>query len=191
VLCSTGVLSHHAILFLLEIDAQIFNMDAYFMSSIERRNLSFQAFDEVLADIDRIQVAGYTQAGKWNLSQICSHLNDWMTFPLDGFPKQILPIRVMLFLMKITIGKSQFRTILRRSQMKSGMPTMPETVHPPSGDDATAIEKFRQTVVRMRDYRGEVHPSPLFGTMDLDSAKRLQLIHCAHHLSFLVPQSEP
>ncbi len=159
------------------------------MSSLQRRDLHFHSFDEVLAELEKLQTTGYTQTGKWSLGQICSHLNDWMTFPLDGFPSQILPIRVMLYLMKITMGKSQFRKILASGSMKNGMPTMPETVHPPSPEDATAMDQFRGTLARMRDYRGEVFPSPLFGEMDLDSAKRLQLIHCAHHLSFLVPKA--
>ncbi len=158
------------------------------MSEPQRRDLAFHSFDEVLADLDQLESSGYYQLGKWNLVQLCLHLNDWMRFPMDGFPKQILPIRVLLYLMKLMFGKSQFHKILQSGSMKAGMPTMPETVHPANSADRKAIVDFRQTVCRMRDHRGAIHPSPLFGEMDLDAAQRLQLIHCAHHLSFLVPK---
>ena len=158
------------------------------MNQPQRRSLAFHSFDEVLADLDQLESRGYDQLGKWNLGQVCRHLNDWMRFPMDGFPKQILPIRVMLYLMKIMFGKSQFQKILHSGSMKAGMPTMPETVHPTTPSDGEAVANFRQTVCRMRDYRGAIHPSPLFGDMDLASAQRLQLIHCSHHLSFLIPK---
>lgn len=158
------------------------------MSTLQRRALKFGSFDEILAEVERLQKDGYQQLGKWNLSQTCRHLNDWMTFPLDGFPKPPLPIQWMLTLMKVTIGKRKFKQILASGSMAPGSPTMPQTVYQPDVDEVTAIDQFRKTIMRMRDHKGPVFPSPLFGAMDLESAHRLQFIHCAHHLGLLVPR---
>lgn len=158
------------------------------MSAPQRRKLQFDSFDAMISDVELLQRSGYRQLGKWNLSQVCRHLNDWMTFPMDGFPKPPLPIQWLLALMRVTVGKRTFKKILTSGSMSTGSPTMPQTVYTHDVDDASAIEQFTRTVRRMRDHRGPVHSSPLFGAMDLESAHKLQLIHCAHHLSFLVPR---
>jgi hypothetical protein len=71
---------------------------------------------------------------------------------------------------------------------KPGGRTMPETVPAAGGDPAAAVAKLRESVARFKAYAGEIHPSPLFGAMTKEEATRLQLVHCAHHLSFLVPR---
>ena len=40
------------------------------------------------------------------------------------------------------------------------------------------------------DHTGPLHPSPMFGSLDREQLYRLQLIHCAHHLGFLLPRAE-
>lgn len=65
---------------------------------------------------------------------------------------------------------------------------MPQTVHGASEDEAAAINRLKVVALRFKAYTGGVHPSPLFGKMSLEEAKKLQLVHCAHHLSFLIPK---
>jgi hypothetical protein len=154
----------------------------------ERRKLSFATLDEVVLDAENLQAKGYEKVGNWDLAQVCLHLADWMRFPIDGFPKPPLPIRFMLWGLRNTIGKKMFRKYLSEG-MPSGKPTMPQTVHQAEPDSATAIGKLREAAERFKAYAGEIHPSPLFGAMNKEEATRLQLVHCAHHLSFLVPKS--
>jgi len=154
----------------------------------ERRKLTFATLDEVVADAENLQAKGYEKAGNWDLSQVCLHLVDWMSFPMDGFPKPPLPIRFMLWSLRNTIGKSMFRKYLIEG-MPTGKPTMPQTIKEPSGDPTVAILKLKETVERFKAHTGVIHPSPLFGAMNKDDATRLQLVHCALHLSFLVPKS--
>jgi hypothetical protein len=70
----------------------------------------------------------------------------------------------------------------------AGGRTMPETVPPPGGDPAAAVARLRESAERLKAHAGPIVPSPLFGAMTKDEAVRLQLAHCSHHLSFLVPR---
>lgn len=51
----------------------------------QRRELKFLDFDNVIRDVEQLQARGYSRAGNWNLAQVCGHLADWMSYPLDGF----------------------------------------------------------------------------------------------------------
>ena len=153
-----------------------------------RRELRFDSLDDVVRDAEHLLAVGYDRAGNWDLAQCCTHLAEWMRFPIDGFPKPPLPIRALLWVARHTVGKAKFREYVGGGRMPTGKPTMPQTVAAPGGDAAAAVVKLRQAVERFKAHAGDVHPSPLFGAMNKDEATRLQLVHCAHHLSFLVPR---
>jgi hypothetical protein len=144
--------------------------------------------DEVVADAERLSANGYVAVGKWNLGQVCNHLADWMTYPVAGFPKAPAPIALMLWLMKKTVGRKTLRQMLESKSMPAGKPTMPATVHPASEDAAPALARLREAAKRFADHTGEYRPSPIFGTLTRDEALGLQLVHCAHHLGFLLPK---
>lgn len=153
-----------------------------------RRELHFESLGDVLRDVEALQAGGCESLGRWDLAQTCQHLADWMQFPLDGFPRQPAPIRGLLWLLRHTIGSRQFQRILTTGRIPAGGPTMPETIHASGGEDAAAVEQLRHAISRFEAHSGPLHPSPLFGPMDHDQARRLQLIHGAHHLSFLRPR---
>ncbi len=155
-----------------------------------RRTLTFSTLDDVSRDAENLLASGYDKAGNWDLPQVCAHLSDWMRFPVDGFPKALLPIRMMMSMVRVTMGKAMLGKVLAQG-FKPGRPTMPETVHTAGGNAAAAVEKLKETVERFKAHEGPIHPSPLFGAMTKDEAMRLQLAHCAHHLSFLVPRTPP
>jgi hypothetical protein len=117
---------------------------------------------------------------------VCFHLNEWLRFPMDGFPKMPWFIGGIFWALRHTIGRKKLRQYLLEG-MPAGKPTMPQTVGQP-GEAAEAIQKLKETVARFKAFPGPVHPSPLFGAMSKDEATRLQLLHCAHHLSFLSPK---
>ena len=152
-----------------------------------RRKLTFSTLDDVSRDAEMLLEKGYDKAGNWDLSQVCGHITDWMTFPITGFPKPPLPIRIMLGLVRNTLGKGMFRKYLANG-MPAGKPTMPQSVHPP-GDEKAAVAKLVAAVEQFKAYTGPIHPSPLFGAMTKAEAVQLQMVHCAHHLSFLVPRT--
>ncbi len=155
--------------------------------SAQRRSLTFDNLDQVKQEIDRLLAGGYTKTGNWNLSQVCGHLHDWMRFAMDGYPQAPAPIRLMLWLMKVTTGRRQFESVLKNG-FKDRLPTMPQTV--PDADrasDAESVKQLTDTINRFQTHSGPIVASPLFGPVTRDEALKLQLAHCAHHLSFLNP----
>jgi hypothetical protein len=80
--------------------------------------------------------------------------------------------------------------ILKRRGMPAKAP-MPKLLRhdsptPPSIDEAMAA--LEGAIVRARALPGTTIAHPAMGTIPLDDWHRLQLIHAAHHLSFLVPR---
>jgi hypothetical protein len=138
-------------------------------------------------DAEALAAGGYERAGNWGLAQVCGHLAAWLRYPVDGFPRASLPIRIALWVVRNTAGRRMLRRILAQRSMAGGQPTLPESVPPVGGEEAVAVEQLRQAVARFQGHPGPFHPSLLFGALDRATWAQLQLIHCAHHLSFLVP----
>ncbi|MGC1273723.1 MAG: DUF1569 domain-containing protein [Planctomycetaceae bacterium] len=158
------------------------------MTMPTRRPLQFHDLDDAVRDAESLLASGYDRAGNWDLAQTCGHLAEWMRFPLEGFPRGPLPVRMILWFVGITFARRKLRKTLASNAMPAGGPTLRETVPPPGGDEAAAVGRLRQTVERFKAYDGPLHPSPLFGDLDRETASRMQLLHCAHHLGFLVPR---
>jgi hypothetical protein len=158
-------------------------------TTLQRRRLVFNDLDAVVRDAESLLATGYEKAGNWDLAQVSGHLADWMRFPVEGFPKPPVPIRAMLWVMKKTIGPKKLRQYLAEGDFPSGQPTAQQTVPPPGGDATTAVDKLRSSVERLKAHNGPIVPSPFFGPMDKETCVQLQLVHCAHHLSFLSPKT--
>lgn len=160
------------------------------MPEPNKRPLKFQSFDDLFAEIDRLIELGYVSQGNWNLAQTCGHLENWMRYPVDGFPVPPIWLRPIFWMMKVTIGQRMKRKILAEG-FKGGVPTAPESV--PSLDaqsDQQAASQFRETANRVLAHQGNLNPSPLFGPMDLETLKTVTLLHAEHHLGYLVPKDE-
>ena len=153
----------------------------------EKRSLTFTDWDSIESDL-RLLLQGYESLGKWNLAQTAMHLNDWLNFPMDGFPTPPFPLRLIFPIIRLTVGRKQLREILANGFLPN-IPTMPSTVHEATAaQDRAAVEKLLATIARFRQYTGPMKPSPLFGQMDRDTVQKLQFIHFAHHLNLLVPR---
>ena len=154
----------------------------------EKRPLSFPNFVEMMAEVHLLLEGGYQSNGNWTLVQACGHMADWMRFPMDGFPKPPLPMRMLFWVMKVTIGPGMKRKILAEG-FTGGMPTAPETVPEPGAmTDSQAVQLLQQTVDRLMAYNGDFLPSPLFGPMDKATVIQVSLLHAEHHLGYLEPK---
>ena len=154
----------------------------------ERRKLLFATLDDVVRDAESLLTKGYEKAGNWDLAQVCFHLAEWMRYPVEGFPRTPLLLRPVLWLMRNTVAGPALRSALAKGQMPTGQPTLTQSVAAPGGDPAAMVAKLRESVERFKAYRGPYQPSPLLGVLDADTALKVQLLHCQHHLSFLTPK---
>ena len=157
---------------------------------ITRRQLRFERLDEAVSDARMLQAIGYDRAGTWDLSQVCGHLATAMEFPLDGFPRNPPHLRFAFWIIRNTLGGIVIRRVLRTGAMASGAPAIKQSIPGPGGDETQAVERLHQAVTRFQNHTGPLHPSPIFGSLDREQLHRLQLIHCAHHLGFLLPKPD-
>lgn len=158
------------------------------ISTRDQRELSFSSWSDVITEVRALHTSGYQSRGNWNLAQTCTHLADWIRFPMDGFPKPPLPIRAMFWVMKVTVAKKMKQKILTEG-FKPGTPTAPETViAPDAATDEAGVDLLLSTIERARNFNGELIPSPLFGPMDHDTWLRVNLLHAEHHLGLLEPK---
>ena len=155
--------------------------------AMSKRKIEFASFDEAINELNRLNSDGYVSKGQWNLAQVATHLEMWLAFPIDGFPKLGMLAPVM-WVMRKTIAPGMLKSILADG-FKSGNATISTTV--PSPDCATenaSIEKLTKTIVRFQQFNGVLNPSPLFGDLDKLTATQLQLRHFEHHIGFLYPK---
>ena len=84
--------------------------------------------------------------------------------------------------------KSKLREILASGKLPSGIEA-PAPAIPPSDADESAIDMLTATLKRFDNYTEPMAPHRLFGHLSDADLRKLNLIHCAHHLSYLVPTS--
>ena len=151
---------------------------------MQRRNLDFSSSDEVIADIQRLQAAGYEKCGNWNLTQICQHLTETMKGGMDGFGFR-LP-----WVLRATVAKWAFHYGLRKRKLGSGLPTfkMLKPTHENAADDDQVIENCIETCRRAESFTGPIEDYPLLNDPSVEDWRQFMWIHAAHHLSFLVPR---
>jgi hypothetical protein len=153
-----------------------------FMPTSERgrRDLSFSRLDEVMPDVDRL-MAGYRRVGNWSLGQMCNHLSNALSHTIEGFP-----VRAP-WIVRMTIAPLVKRQIFRTGRMREGI-KVPEAVLPkPDLDDRAEAEALRATLRLYADAAGPFVPHPFFGRLSREEWDRFHCIHCAHHLSFALP----
>jgi hypothetical protein len=144
----------------------------------DKRQLSFKSEDEVIADLERLR-RGYVKAGNWSLPQAAWHLAIAVEsrmrpgpFPPDS-PEQLA-------------RKSALPGILASGKLPQGIQA-PDAMTPQPDAPEDSIDRLIDALRRFKTYKGEIPPHRVFGAMPDADARQLNLIHCAHHLSHLVP----
>lgn len=147
-----------------------------------KRKLDFHTGDEVIAEIGRLRLHGYTKLKNWNLTQICEHLDATMSGGMDGFGFRVP------WILRATIIKWIFNRTLRTRRMPSG-PTM-DRLKPKSesGPDADAnIDHCLATIERAKAFPGPIENYPFLNEIEVEDWRQFMWMHAGHHLGFLVP----
>jgi hypothetical protein len=133
--------------------------------------------------LDGLRQHGYDKLGQWDLAQTCDHLRYFITGSLDGSKDKVPWILSFLF------GRLILNRILSKRRMKSGAPTPQKPLPAPGGDERTAVDRLKEEIGRLQNYKGDMHASPFFGHLTPEQWRELHLIHAAHHLGFLIPKT--
>ena len=143
-----------------------------------REGVNYRTEDEVIADVQRLR-RGYAQAGAWSLPQMCAHLDKAVQFRMQPGPfAPDTPEQIE--------KKRQIPGILAAGKLPDGIPA-PEPMLPPADCGEASIDAFVVTIERYKSFPGPTAPHRIFGQLAEPDARRLNLIHCAHHLSYLTP----
>jgi hypothetical protein len=145
-----------------------------------RRPLNFDSLQDVMPDVDRL-LLGHKTVGKWTLGQICGHLTRAITSTVDGFRFQAP------WIVRKTAGPLLVRRILRRSRFPEGAP-LPKKYWPkPDMDPRAEAEALRAAIGYLAAHTGELARHPLGAKFSRAEWHRFHCLHCAHHLSFVLP----
>ena len=146
---------------------------------MERRRLSYAGLADLIADVRRLRARGYDRAGTWSLEQACWHLDRILRFVMTGQRAPTTPEQ--------DAARPMLERVLATGQIPSGVKA-PEPVTPPADAPAAVVDEFIADNEKFNAHRGPFSTHRLFGNVTDQELKRLHLIHCAHHLSHLVPK---
>ena len=149
-----------------------------------RRTLHFSSYQEILDDVRSLAKGPTRQLGNWSLGQICKHLAKAMDMAVDG-----PPFRPGWFLR--TFGPLFKKRFLSRP-MTPGfrLPANAASLLPDEGDTNESVAILEKAVQRLQQ-TAERKRHPIFGRMTHEEWDRMEFLHCAMHLSFIVPESAP
>lgn len=150
------------------------------MKTAGHRALTFDTIDRVMPDVDRL-LAGHKTLGQWSLGQICSHLSRAVVGSVDGFPGRAP------WIVRKTVGPVIFGHIVRTGGMREGIKLPPDVLPRPGLDARAEAEALRAALRMFAAHTGPVAEHPIFGRLTRDQWERLHCVHCAHHLSFVLP----
>ena len=145
-----------------------------------RRKLKFADTDAVAAEVRRLR-SGYRKIGEWSLPQACWHLETAIRLSMQPHPQKDFKAglgRKVLLLAILIIGR-----------IPAGAHAA-DIVTPAKEVPESAIDDFVGVLEKLKDFTGEFAPNPMFGRLTHGQYVRLHLIHCAHHLGFLVPDRQ-
>ncbi|MGB2985852.1 MAG: DUF1569 domain-containing protein [Phycisphaerae bacterium] len=152
------------------------------MSSLrtdQRRSLVFADVFQIMPEVRRLVPAHRTVAN-WSLGQICEHLARSFVGSMEGF--DLSNHRIKRFFLR--------RKMLHVALTK-GIPrdyTVDENLTPPPKVDLReAVGALDAAIQRYQNHQGKLHAHPLFGKMPRDVWDRVHCVHCAHHLSLVLP----
>ncbi|MEL6499668.1 MAG: DUF1569 domain-containing protein [Planctomycetota bacterium] len=156
-----------------------------------RRDLSFGTFAELDAELAKLREAHHAGtlrvSGNWTPGQNLGHLAKWMGWYLDGSFPFTAPAAIAV------LGKL-FRKQIISKPFKPGLKFKPKTGDL-GGDPEYSFEegwdKLQAQLDRVRAGESLACDTPLVGRVTHDEGTRIQLNHCALHLSFLHYDGKP
>ena len=135
---------------------------------------------EAMPEVDRL-LKGHTTVGSWSLAKICKHLTESLTLAIEGTPERAP------WIVRKLIAPIVLRRLLKTGTIMANSPTLSTLIPPPDLDERSR-PKPCAAVQCFDAHHGAFAEHPFFGRMDEATVRKLQCIHFAHHLSFVLPE---
>ncbi len=150
-----------------------------------RRTVSYQSYDDLLADAEEMAHGVVQTLGNWSLGQIFKHLAAAMEGSIDGIPFQMpLLMRLMAPLLK---RKFLTKPLPSGFQIASNARAAMEPDATVS--TAEALDALRYAVSRCQSETDRA-AHPLFGRLSREEWDQFNLRHAEMHMSFVAPADE-
>jgi Protein of unknown function (DUF1569) len=143
----------------------------------KRRRLKFASAQDVAAEVRRLR-RGYERAGNWTLEQICWHLNKALSYSMQSNPNAAAQ--------RGLIRRLQLKFILRTGMIPIRTKA-PQRIAPPQQIPEAVVDEFLLTLAALQRFEGPFSPHPIFGQIRVEEFVRFHMIHCGHHLGYLLP----
>jgi hypothetical protein len=143
-----------------------------------RTDLRLSDITDVVAEIKYLS-RGCLSAGNWSLEQICEHLH--LALQMRMKPGKYPPNTP-----EQDATRSMLESILKSKKLPDGLPVL-ATLNPGPTANRQSIDRCFPSLLAFNSSTDAIAPHPRFGHLSQADARQLNLIHCAHHLSFLVP----
>jgi len=154
-------------------------------SVANRRKVSYQSYDDLLADAEEMAHGVVQTLGNWSLGQIFKHLAVALEGSIDGLPFQapffvrmLSPFLKKRFLTKPLPAGFQIT--------KSARPTMDPNA---TISTAESLDALRYAISRCQSETDRAS-HPVLGKLSKDDWDRFNRRHAEMHMSFVVPTEE-
>ena len=148
-----------------------------------RREVRYESYDELLADVESLAGQETQVIGNWSFAQILEHLGIAIEGSIDGIPfKAPLPLRL--------VAKLFLKKKLLRGPLDPGF-KIPDNAKPvlyPKEEKGLeeGLEHLRRAVARCQSETNRAS-HPLFDTVTCEEWDKWNLRHAEMHLSFVLP----
>ncbi len=150
------------------------------MATPGRRSLRFEHLEEILTEVDRLRL-GHTTLGRWTLSQICQHLAETMRLALS-MPATIEHDP------SLRLSQETIERVFQTGELGEGLALPSVLKIPEPMDEGRAAMILGEAITEYAKSAGPVGPHRYLGPLSKARWDHLQRIHCAHHLSFVIPK---
>lgn len=143
-----------------------------------RRSLQLTDEDAAIAEIERLR-SGYTKVGKWSLEQAAYHLDQSLQSRMQPGPHPAnMPEQ--------DARRDTLQQVLASGRLPDGI-LAPPSMEPSPECTSECVDSLIATLRKSKTFPGPFAPHRLFGSLSDADMRRINMIHIAHHLSYLVP----
>ena len=150
-----------------------------------RRTLSYQSYDDLLADAEQLAGGEVTMVGNWSLGQSCKHLAEALNASIDGTDFK------MPWIMK-TMARLLMKNKMLNNTLSPGfkIPESDKAKFEPSPTITTeeGLDALRAAIERCKSEEKRA-PHPAFGQLSREDYDKFNQRHAELHMSFAVPAS--